>query len=285
MFAITAGVDVGSQSIKVVIVDNRYKILSFSILRYDIMQSGFTYKDVAKNGMREALQTAGLSLDDIGFVISTGLGKAQVDYARQTALEITCRARGTKALLPQVRTVLDIGSQDSNVIYLNDDGSVSQLVKKNKCMSGDCKCAAGTGYFLASVAATLQVDWRELGELWFNSKNILEISDVCTISAGSEVTSLFIQGFDKADIAAAAHRYVAKRIASLLEPFGVREKVCMIGGVAKNAGLRRAVEEKLHIPILISEEPQIADAYGAAIIAGEQLKIIHSCGTIKMAKL
>ncbi|MGV8057371.1 MAG: acyl-CoA dehydratase activase [Smithellaceae bacterium] len=278
MGIIAAGVDVGSSSTKVVIVDGRCRIVSYSIISYITMPDGFTFKGAAEDGMKEALQSAGLSNGEVSFAVSTGLGKGQVAFADQTASEITCRALGTKALLPEVHTILDIGGQSSNVIYLNDDGSVAEVVKKDKCMSGTCRCAAGTGYFLAAVAAALQVDWQELGELSLHSKTTIEIGDICTMPAGAEVVSLYKQGSDRADIAAAAHRYVARRIAGMVELFGVRESVGMIGGVAKNAGICKALEEKLHTTILIPEEPQIADAYGAAIIAAEQLKNAQACG-------
>ena len=252
-----AGVDVGSLCTKVVIVDDRHKILSYSIVR-----SGFIFKDAAEDGMNEALKSAGLTPGDIGYTVSTGYGRSHVQFADKEVTEITCHARGAKAFLPQIQTIIDIGGRDSKVIYVNECGGVTKFTMNDKC-------AAGTGRFLEVMAGALQVNLPELGELWFRSRKPVEVSSMCTVFAESEAISLFARGYDKADIAAAVQRSIARRISGLVGQYGVQESVGMTGGVAKNVGVRKALEERLRTPVFTPEEPQIAGAYGAAIIAAE----------------
>lgn len=266
MTIIAAGVDVGSLCTKVVIVADQHRILSYSIMR-----SGFIFKDAAEDGMNEALKSAGLSLDNIGFVVSTGYGRGHVKFADKEVTEITCHARGAKTFLPQIHTIIDIGGQDSKVIYVNDNGGVTKFTMNDKC-------AAGTGRFLEVMAGALQVNLHELGELWFRSRKPVEVSSMCTVFAESEAISLFAQGYDKADIAAAVQRSIARRISGLVGQYGVQESVGMTGGVAKNVGVRKALEERLRTKILTPEDPQIAGAYGAAIIAADHLKSVQACG-------
>ncbi|MGV8058016.1 MAG: acyl-CoA dehydratase activase [Smithellaceae bacterium] len=260
MSSITAGVDIGSLCTKVVIIDDQRKILASNIIR-----SGYVFKDAAVKGMNEALESAGLKLSDIDFIVSTGYGRSHVEFSNKEVTEITCHARGAKALLPQVTTIIDIGGQDSKVIYVNDDGGVAKFAMNDKC-------AAGTGRFLEVMAVALQVDLPELGELWFRSTKNVEVSSMCTVFAESEAISLFAQGYDKADIAAGVQRAIARRVSGLVGKYGVLGNVGMTGGVAKIAGVRKALEEALRATIHISEDPQIAGAYGAAIIADDQLK-------------
>lgn len=261
MSSIVAGVDVGSLCTKVVIMDIQGKILSSSILR-----SGFVFKDAAEDCMDEALKSCGLVLKDIGFIVSTGYGRASVGFSNKEVTEITCHGRGAKKLFPRTHTIIDIGGQDSKIIYVNEEGNVAKFVMNDKC-------AAGTGRFLEVMSGALQVDLHELGQLWFHSRKSVEVSSVCTVFAESEVISLFARGYDKADIAAALQRAIARRIAGLVGQYGVQESVVMTGGVAKNVGVQKALEEKLGTTIHVPEEPQIVGAYGAAIIAAEQLSM------------
>lgn len=260
MTGIAAGIDIGSICTKAVIIDDQGRILAYSIIR-----SGFVFKKAAADCLNEALQSAGLSLSDVGYIVSTGYGRSHVEFAGKEVTEITCHARGAKTLLPEIHTIIDIGGQDSKVIYVDDNGAVTKFVMNDKC-------AAGTGRFLEVMAVALQVDLPELGDLWFRSKKLVEVSSMCTVFAESEAISLFAQGYDKADIAAAVQRSVARRVSGLVGQYGVQESVCMTGGVAKNMGVRKALEDRLRTAILVSEEPQIAGAYGAAIIAADQLK-------------
>jgi predicted CoA-substrate-specific enzyme activase len=256
---VVAGIDVGSVCTKAVLMDARRNILSFGILR-----SGSAFKGAAEAAMAEVLKLAGLQLGDIGYIVATGYGRVRVPFANSQVTEITCHARGANWLFPQARTIVDIGGQDSKVISVGAKGQVMNFVMNDKC-------AAGTGRFLEVMAEALEVKLEEMGELSLRSREHVEVSSICTVFAESEVVSLLANGQDKADIAAALYQAIARRVTGMVGQVGLREKVVMTGGVAKSIGIIQALERKLGTTLLIPEEPQIVGAYGAAIVAAEQV--------------
>jgi len=130
------------------------------------------------------------------------------------------------------------------------------------------KCAAGTGRFLEVMAKALEVELDKMGERSLKAQKDLTISSVCTVFAESEVVSLVSQGERVEEILRAVHRAIAKRTAGLLERIGGPvPKVVMTGGVAKNIGVVKALEEELGMPLAIYSEPQIVCALGAALMA------------------
>lgn len=252
-----AGVDVGSLCTKAVIIDGGGELVSHSVVR-----SGAFYQGAAEAAIEEALGRAGLQLKEINCIISTGYGRARVSFSQDHVTEITCHARGAKQLFPEVHTIIDIGGQDSKVIYVNDEGRAKNFVMNDKC-------AAGTGRFLEVMAGALEVNLAEMAEISFQSRQEMEVSNMCTVFAESEVISLLAQGSEKSDIAAAIFRSIARRVTGLVGKLGLKEPAAMTGGVAKNRGMVRALEEKLRTTLLIPPDPQITGAYGAALIAAE----------------
>ena len=176
--------------------------------------------------------------------------------------EITCHAKGAFFLNPQVRTVIDIGGQDSKVIRLDETGRVTDFVMNDKC-------AAGTGRFLDMMARTLELDVSRMGEMDRGWKETVTISSMCTVFAESEVVSLIAQNKRTADIVHGLDQSVATKISALLARPKATGSYMMTGGVAKIEGVRRAIEEKIGEPLILPEEPQICGALGAALIAWE----------------
>ena len=254
---IFAGIDVGSLCTKTVLLNEEGRIVAYNIIR-----SGALYSGAAENSFRKALEDAGVLREEIAYIVSTGYGRARVEFSNAEVTEITCHARGASFLLPDVRTLIDIGGQDSKVISI-EGGRVKNFVMNDKC-------AAGTGRFLEVMASALGVDLEVLGELWFKSKENLEVSSMCTVFAETEVISLFSKGHDIADIAAAVERAIARRITGMVVQVGVRDRVMMSGGVAKIKGVVKALEERIGREIFVPEEPQIVGALGAALIAREK---------------
>ena len=253
-----SGIDVGSVSAKAVIMDEDSRVVSYSIL-----PTGAGSKRAAEAVMREALTKASLQPQDISFIVATGYGRLMVPSADIEITEITCHARGAYWLFPEVRTVIDIGGQDSKVISLDDRGLVRAFTMNDKC-------AAGTGRFLEVMANALEVGLEEMGGLSLKSCHDLRVSSMCTVFAESEVVSLIAAGHDQADILAAIHHAIARRILGMVGLQGLKEKVVMSGGVAKNLGVARALEKELETNLLIPTEPQIVGALGAAIMALER---------------
>lgn len=249
-----AGIDIGSLSAEVVILDDQ------RILGYAIFPTGSNSKIAAERAVKAALKSTGLQQDDLQFIIATGYGRVSVPFAHKRVTEITCHGQGAHFLYPEVRTVIDIGGQDSKVIRLNDRGNVLDFAMNEKC-------AAGTGRFLEVMAQALEVGLDELALLSEKATSSVSISSMCTVFAESEVVSLIAEGIHREEIIRGLHEAIADRTTGMIHRVGMEEQVIMTGGVAKNTGVVRCLESKLKTAIIIPEEPQIVGALGAALLA------------------
>ncbi len=254
------GVDVGSLTTKALLIDEEERVVS-----YHIMKTGANSREASLKVFERVLKEAGVNKAEVAFTVATGYGRAIVPYANTTVTEISCHARGAFKQYPKVRTVIDVGGQDSKVIKVGEGGRVLNFVMNEKC-------AAGTGRFLEVMAQALEVGLEDLGRLSLKSKVKVHISSTCTVFAESEVVGLIAKGLPKEDIIAGIHEAMASRIYSLAMNIGVEDDVVMTGGVAKNIGFVKALEEKLGRSVIIPEEPQIVGALGAALIAKEKAK-------------
>jgi predicted CoA-substrate-specific enzyme activase len=133
------------------------------------------------------------------------------------------------------------------------------------------KCAAGTGRFLEVMAKALELETQELGEISLRAKESHQVSSTCTVFAESEVVTLVAEGVNREDIVAGLHEAIAKRTMSMVRRLGLVPPVVMAGGVAKNKGVVRAIEEESGQPLVIPPEPQIIGALGAALLAMDDL--------------
>lgn len=254
---IVAGVDVGSLTAKVVLLcDGR-------MIGHSLLPTGANSRAAAERAMEQALAGAGLALADVGRVVATGYGRISVPFAAQAVTEITCHGRGARALLPAVRTVIDIGGQDSKAIRLDDQGRVVDFAMNDKC-------AAGTGRFLEVMAAALETDLGGMVEAARHATQAVPISSVCTVFAESEVVSLVAAGRPKGEIIRGLFEAVADKVEVLAGRVGLEPPLAMTGGVAQNAGVVAAISRRLGVELLLPPEPQLVGAYGAALIAGEQ---------------
>ena len=253
------GIDSGSTSTNAVIMDRDRKIKAFSVVRTGA-KSGVS----AQKALDEVLQRAGLARDDISWIVSTGYGRVSIEFADENVTEISCHGKGTHYFNPKIRTILDIGGQDSKAIHLNEKGEVKDFVMNDKC-------AAGTGRFLEMIARTLEVSLDELGAIALTSAEKIEITSMCSVFAESEVISLIANNKEKADIADGVCHAIANKAFGLLRRVGLEPDFMMTGGVAKNPGVVRAVEEKIGAKLYICEEPEIVGATGAALYALERI--------------
>lgn len=258
-----AGIDIGSLSTDAVLLDRKGEIAGSSIVA-----TGASTKKACEEAFSRALAEAQAAPSAVVFTVSTGYGRDMASFADTKITEITCHARGARHLFPEARTVLDIGGQDSKVIRLTSSGRVADFAMNDKC-------AAGTGRFLEVMARTLEMDLEEMGPLSLLSRKTVAVSSMCTVFAESEVISLIASGTHPGDIARGIHLAIAERIAALAERVGMVSPAVMTGGVAKNPGARRALEEKFGFPLLVPEEPQLAGALGAALIAREKSRSHH----------
>lgn len=251
------GIDSGSLSTDAVIISNN------QVVGYSIVPTGASNRAAAKRAWSEALEKSGLDEKDVKFIVSTGYGRDAIDFANASVTEITCHARGAYYVFPGVRTVIDIGGQDSKIIRIDETGRVTDFVMNDKC-------AAGTGRFLEVMARALETPLDKMGPLSLESSKEVSVSSTCTVFAESEVVGLVAAGRDTRDILRGIHRAIAGRAASLSGRVGVESPAAMTGGVAKNIGVVRALEERLNLKLSIPPEPQIVGAIGAAVIAAEK---------------
>ena len=251
-----AGIDIGSTMTKVVITDGDDGICS-----YIIGPTGAEHRRLANKVIEEALEPAGLSFGEIDYVVATGYGRFNVPFADQQITELTCHARGVTSFFPGARTAIDIGGQDAKGLKIRD-GKLVDFVMNDKC-------AAGTGRFLEVIADILALKLDDLGDISLKSNNKIPISSICTIFAQQEVTLRLSEGIPLADILAGLHDSIAGRVANMVRRLGIEPDVVLTGGVAKNAGVVKAMKGNLGCEILVPENPLLSGAVGAAILAKE----------------
>ncbi len=257
---VVLGIDSGSTSTNAVIMNEKREIQAFAVVR-----TGAKSGDSAQKVLDEVLQKAGMAQSDLDLIVSTGYGRVSIPFADENVTEISCHGKGAHYFNPSVRTILDIGGQDSKAIRLNESGEVTDFVMNDKC-------AAGTGRFLEMMARTLEIDISQLGPISLEWSEDITISSMCSVFAESEVISLIAQNKEKSDIAHGIHKAIAGKSASLLKRVSWAETVMMTGGVAKNPGVVRAVEDVLHIKLYLCDESEIVGAVGAALFALERLE-------------
>ena len=196
--------------------------------------------------------------------MTTGYGRTAIESGDKSITEITCHARGAHYLNPDVRTVIDIGGQDSKVIRLDETGAVVNFVMNDKC-------AAGTGRFLEMMARTMEMNLDQMSVTGLDYQEDITISSMCTVFAESEVVSLIAQNKAPDDIVHGLNKAVAAKTAALVQRVGGEEKYMMTGGVSKNQGLVQTLEEKLNTKLVISENAQLCGALGAALYAADMI--------------
>jgi predicted CoA-substrate-specific enzyme activase len=243
-----AGIDIGSRTIELVVVDEAAQILE-SILA----DTGFDPMAQAKK-----------LIDGVNFdrIVATGYGRSlfEISFDAQTVTEIKAHARGARAFFPDARTVLDIGGQDSKAIALSDGGKVMKFEMNDRC-------AAGTGKFLEIMAKTLGFDIEDFGREALLAERDLDISSMCTVFAETEVTSLIAKGRNRQEIARGLHSSVVRRVAGMINRVSPDGIIVFTGGVAKNTCLCKLLKEQLGRNVLIPENPQFVGALGAALLA------------------
>jgi len=251
---ITAGIDIGSITAKAALFNNDH------ILGSRVIFTGYNAKKAGRTVLDETLAALNMAASDIHTIVSTGYGRNTVDFADKAITEITCHGAGAHFIDPEVRTIIDVGGQDSKVVRINEAGKVVDFAMNDKC-------AAGTGRFLEVMARAMEVELDEFGDIFLKSRNPAKISSICTVFAESEVISLIAKGETRENIIAGIHESVAARVSALAKRVGVVDPVMMTGGVAKNIGAVRALENKLDTKIRVSEYAQLNGAIGAAILA------------------
>jgi len=257
---IVAGCDIGSLTTKAVLLNNT-RVLGFAVIR--------SHPDPVSGSaevMDKVLKSGGLSMKDVACCVSTGYGREMIPFAGKAVSEIACHARGAKWLMPSVRTIIDVGGQDCKTMRLDAKGNIEKFCTNDKC-------ASGTGRFLEVMAKLIGVGLDEMGALSGAARTPIQLAAACTAWSQAEVIFNLNRNVPKPDIAAGVNNAMAARVAILAKAAGVEKDVCMTGGVAKNAGVLKALEEQLDAPIRrLRIDPQIIGALGAALMARDMVQ-------------
>jgi len=255
---IFAGIDCGSRTLKVVLLDgNTRRMLAAEVADQTVDQEA-----LAAKLLRRVLARCRLDREALAAVVSTGYGRKLIGWADEAVTEITCQARGVRHLLPEARTVIDIGGQDSKLICLDTYGMVEHFAMNDRC-------AAGTGRFLEVVATRLEVNLEGLGRLAAASAAPAVISSMCVVFAETEIIGLLASGADRSNIAAGVFHALASRVAALAAGQHVAP-VVFTGGVALVPRMRQALEKALDCEVTAATNPQLTCALGAALVASER---------------
>jgi len=252
---IFAGVDAGSRSIKVVLLDAQDR----SIAVMGSRPQGVHSDGLAASLLDDLLTQIGRSRTDVARTVATGYARNIIEGADSTVTEITCHGCGVHHLVPEARTVVEIGGQDSKLLKLAPNGSVQDFAMNDRC-------AAGTGRFLEVVADRLGVELADLGELAAKSAKPAVISSMCIVFAETEIIGLLSSGAAAEDVVAGIQNSIATRVASMIGR-RIVAPVVFTGGVAMVPGMERALAKAIDCPVTVAPHPMFTGALGAAILA------------------
>jgi predicted CoA-substrate-specific enzyme activase len=250
-------VDIGSLTGKALILEDD------EIRAWDLIPTGPDSAVTGREVTDRTLEKAGLSLDDMDFVVSTGYGRIVIPFAHRNVSEISCHAKGASWFFPSVRTILDMGGQDCKAIHCDAGGKVTDFAMNDKC-------AAGAGRSMGIMADLVNVPLEDIGALSLEcGTDGVPISSTCVVFARSEVLGYLRQGVPRSEILAGACKALTNRVTGLLKRIGVERDFMISGGIAKNVGVVSRLQKKFDMEPRICFEPQIVGALGAAVFGRE----------------
>jgi len=258
--AYAAGVDVGSTQTKAVVIDESGQIVGRALT-----DTGANVMAAAEKAFAMAVADASVDEEEVEFVIGTGYGRYKVTFGNAQVTEISCHARGAVHMFPKTRTVLDMGGQDTKAIRVGEHGEIGDF-----CMND--KCAAGTGRFLGAASTALEIPLGELGPTALRAERTVKISTTCTVFAESEILSWLGKGRKVEDILLGVHQSISSRSIGLLRRVGIEPEVTFTGGVAKNTGMIKTLEDGLGLKINVSPDSHYMGALGAALFSLDHIR-------------
>ena len=252
---ISIGIDVGSVAAKGAAYNGR------EIIKMAILPTGWRPKESGEELLKNIMSDLNINRGDISTIVGTGYGRVSLPFVDKRITEITCHGIGAYYVNSSIRTIIDIGGQDSKVIRINEKGDVIDFLMNDKC-------AAGTGRFLQVMSNALEVDIKDLSKLASDTEPA-NINSMCTVFAESEVVSLMAEGTSKEAIASGLLHSISNKTYSLVSRIGVENIVFFSGGVSKNKKIGEFLSKKLEVEIISSDESQFLGAIGAAIAGYE----------------
>ncbi len=254
---VTAGIDMGSKFVKVVILKDG------TIQGKAIETTGFEPAVSASKCLELAAKESGLDISSIEHITSTGAGRKTAPHTNSDITDVGAAAKGVVHLIPQARTVIDVGAEEGRGIKIEANGKVIDFAVNEKC-------AAGAGAFAEAMSRALEVSLEEFGQLSLKSDKSIPMNSQCAVFAESEVVSLVHAKTPKQDISRAVHDAIASRIVSMVRRVGINKDVVLIGGLAYNPGFVDSLTRGLETEVTVPDNPEYIGAMGAAIVAGER---------------
>ncbi len=259
-----AGIDSGSGFTKVVVLDASSE--KREVVGRGLARTGVNMEASARYALDSAIGTAGLKHDQVKYVATTGFGRYGISFRDIQITEITSGSCGAFHLIPGTDVVLDIGSQSTRAISLKDTGKV-RTFKTND------KCAAGSGSFIQRAAKYLEVSIDDVGDMAMRATNPQPISSVCAVLAESEIINLVSTGLSVEDIMRGIYDSLADRASLLLKRAGLGKRIVFIGGVARQAGMIKALQDRLKLEVHVPEDCEYVCALGAALLGLRRLQL------------
>jgi predicted CoA-substrate-specific enzyme activase len=259
-----AGIDIGAKTTKAVILDEKRQIRGQSSIR-----TRPDFPAVAKEALDTALQQAKLKQNELSYIATTGFGRYNVPFRDLQITDITCVAVGAVFLYPKTHTVLDIGAQSTRAIRVSNVGKVMEFRTNDKC-------AAGAGGFIERAAKYLEVEMDEVGQLSLDASKPQTISSVCAVLAESEIINHVSSGEAVENILRGVHNSLASRALALMKRAGLDDEITFVGGVARQQGMVKALEQTLKRKVNVSDEPDMIGALGAALLALKRLEKLRA---------
>ena len=253
---ITAGIDMGAKNIRVVILKDG------EIVGRGQKLAGFDTTESGEAAFREALDQAGITMEQVEKVYATGAGRRSAPHATDNITEVGAAAKGALKVVPQARTVIDVGAEEGRAIKTDEAGKVLDFAINEKC-------AAGSGAFTEAMARALEVSLEDFGGLSLKSDKAIPMNAQCAVFAESEVVSLVHAKTSKEDISRAVHDAIADRIVSMVRRVGVNPDIALIGAVSKNIGFVNSLQRGLEKEVVIPDNAEFIGALGAALAAAE----------------
>lgn len=255
----TAGIDVGTQTVKIVILKNGETVAQAKAF------SGFDPAKSAEEALNTALKNSKMTSADLKHVTATGSGMELASQCNSTISMMGADAKAGVRLFPKARTIIDIGAEEARAVKCDDRGIMVDFVVNERC-------AAGAGAFIEAMARALELKMEDMGPLSLKAERASTINASCVIFGESDVVTLIHRQESKPEIARAVFDAMADRVSSMVRRLGVNPDVVLVGGVAKDVGFVASLKRKLGIDLFIPEHPEFAGALGAALVAASRAK-------------
>lgn len=254
------GIDIGSRATKVAVITHGGTLCAAEFVR-----TRPPFAQTIDKALADVLSTLEVQRDGHDYIITTGFGRSSYPERSTQVTDISAAAYGAISLFPKTRCVIDIGSQSSRAIRIDEFGRVKEFKTNDKC-------AAGAGGFVERAARYLETPIEAVGDLSLAGEDPVTISSVCAVLAESEIINHVSQGRSVQDILHGVHDSLADRAMALLKRVGVESEVTLVGGMARQAGMIVALSKRLGMPINVPESPEIVNALGAALLAKRRLE-------------